>query len=188
MLLSLLLKGSWQDGTDGTLIMVWRTSYLKWWRGALACFTCSIAASYGGFWSLSQLHHIYSATFYHASCQAGQAARPQKLRTKVISVGYVNLYKNMVQKQGWTGHMWARAAALNPPWTTLQMSTNTKKSCCLRVSHFRRHLSSRLTCDTECCSFLADCCSLLLDFLPVLALKMHSCIWFWLLSVLLWHQ
>lgn len=60
-MLSLLLGGS-RHG-----FMVWEKSYLKWWRGGLACFTSSVAASWGASWTLSQLHHFYSVLFYYTS-------------------------------------------------------------------------------------------------------------------------
>lgn len=96
-----------------------------------------------------ELHRIQNLLYFNmlaALKQAGQAVRLWKLRT---------------------------TAAINPPGKSLQ--TCTKMSCCLLASHFRRNLSSRLICDIECCYFLAGCCSLLLGFLPVLALKMHLC-------------
>lgn len=63
--------------------MFWRSSYLKWCRGVSACFTCSVAASWGGFWILSQLYLLQYFKTLAAIKYADYAVRPLKLRTNV---------------------------------------------------------------------------------------------------------
>lgn len=126
MLLSLLLEWSRQDGIDGALVMVWRSSYLKRWRGGLVCFTCSSATSWGGFWTLSQLDRIYAAILYHTSChktwlwdhRSSEATLTLTL-AKVISVGFVNLYKNKVD--------WSRVSACSNIKSRLKNSADEYK-------------------------------------------------------------